>query len=78
MLVCGWIDCRLNLELYHSYNPNAVTSTDVINKRFAKWWSLAETLVGTAFKGQRKMKSPSGCFLFAGKSGSSKRPSRIN
>jgi hypothetical protein len=39
-----------NLELYHSYNPNAVTLLDVIDKRFRQWWSFIKTLVGTLKK----------------------------
>jgi Na+/proline symporter len=31
--------------LYHSYNPNAVTLLDVIDKRFRQWVAFIETLV---------------------------------
>jgi DNA mismatch repair protein MutS len=39
-----------NLELYHSYNPNAVTLLDVIDKTLSHGWKITETMVGIVFK----------------------------
>jgi DNA mismatch repair protein MutS len=33
-----------NLELYHSYNPNAVTLLDVIDKTLSHGWSFMVAL----------------------------------
>jgi hypothetical protein len=59
-----------NLELYHSYNPNAVTLLDVIKNAFANG-RLLKRWLALPLKDSNKIQSPSGCFLFAGKSSGS-------
>jgi DNA mismatch repair protein MutS len=50
----GWID--FNLELYHSYNPNAVTLLDVIDKTLSPMGGLLKRWLAS-FKDSNKIQS---------------------